>query len=136
LPSQLVALDEVGFQYCLIVEWCPLCGLGFAVVWIGKLAPCKHFYHCWCVIVHFNTLEKCIKLGREEYMHGGLWSSARIKKIEVSYLISNFKPISRAKNFPPTHKFGCVCNFSCKRYFFKLYVHLLIVLFCMKFKDV
>jgi len=73
LPTNLVEKNDVGFQECLMVERCPCCGLGFTPMWVGKLASCKHFYHCWCAAVHFSYFSKCIKEGCEVKMHEMWW---------------------------------------------------------------
>jgi hypothetical protein len=103
LPSNLVSMNNSGFQECLMVERCPFCELGFALEWVSKLTSCKHFYHYWCDAIHFNTLEKYIKSRCEEQMHEGSWSSAEIKKPWTSP-ISDYKPNSRAKSYLPKHK--------------------------------
>ncbi len=54
LPSHFVECNDVGFKECFLIDQCPYCGLGFLLMWVGKIASCKHIYHYWCV-VHFNT---------------------------------------------------------------------------------
>jgi hypothetical protein len=73
LPTNLVEKNDVGSQECFMVECCPYCGLGFTPMWVGKLAFCKHVYHCWCATVHLNSFSKCIKVGCEEKMHEMWW---------------------------------------------------------------
>jgi hypothetical protein len=73
LLTNLVEKNDIGFQECLTVERCPHCGLRFTLMWVGKLASCKHFYHCWCVTIHFSSFSKCIKVGCEEKMHEMWW---------------------------------------------------------------
>ncbi len=41
LPSNLVSMNDVVFQKFLMVERCPFCGLGFALMWACKLTSCN-----------------------------------------------------------------------------------------------
>ncbi len=81
LPSPLIEHDDLRFNDFLTIGRCPFCGLGFTPMWARKLASCKHMYHYWCVIIHFNSLSKCIHLGYEEEMHNAWWSFIRIIKL-------------------------------------------------------
>jgi hypothetical protein len=107
LPTNLVEKNDVGLQECFMVECCPYCGLGFTPMWAVKLAFCKHFYHCWCVAVHFSSYSKCIKAKCEEEMHEMWWSSTRIGKLVIAP-ISNmgFKASSSKPKFPLKIKFS------------------------------
>ncbi len=74
LPSPLVEHDDLRFNDFFTIGCCPFCGLGFAHMWVGKLASCKHMYRSWCVVMHYSSLLKCIHLGCEEEMND-VWSS-------------------------------------------------------------
>ncbi len=89
-----------------MVEHCPYYGLGFVPMWACTLASCKHFYHCWCVTIHFSSFSKCIKVGCEEEMHAMWWSFARIGKLGT-FPISDvgFKAFGSKRKFPQKVKF-------------------------------
>ncbi len=62
IPLPFVDLEDSNEPTYLWVDNCPFCGLGFKLLWVGQITPCKHVYHGWCAFVHFNKSTKCIDI--------------------------------------------------------------------------
>jgi hypothetical protein len=73
---------------------------------VGKLVLCKHFYHYWCAIVHFNSSSKCIKVRCEKEMHEMWWSFIGVEKRKISPISDvGFKAFGSKPKFLPKVKF-------------------------------
>jgi hypothetical protein len=97
-----------------MIERCPYYGLRFSPVWVGKLASCKHLYHCWCALLHFNISLKCIHPTCEEEMHESWWSCVGIAKPRTIMVVEPILKTSRPKlprHFGPSPK-GTIHFFS------------------------
>lgn len=71
---------EIKEKTWLMVEKCSFCGLGFDPIWATRLTSCKHFYHDWCALSHFNTSFFCIENKCGQEMHDA-WNVVGLRKL-------------------------------------------------------
>ena len=72
--------EEQVHSETIDITLCPFCLRGFQPAWDCLLASCRHAYHSWCALTHFNESTKCIHKDCAMEMHKDWWTSTGIQK--------------------------------------------------------
>jgi hypothetical protein len=107
LSSQLICMNDEHNKSCTWVLNCySFCGLGFESVWATIVASCKHLYHPWCTLIHFNFSTKCVNPSCEQMFHDNWRLCNGINKLGLE---NDFGRLLNGEIATPNHypPFGC-----------------------------